>query len=151
MSLRIGNQKGLQNRGAHRTKWLLYQVLLRSSLEAPLNRSYDQLMLIYEVNVFVNEDRAQEYAEFLDHHIRDILKIKGFIKAELFSELIDSSTPTPEPKQAHFAIHYHVETEADLQNYFNHHASAMRKDAIDRFGNSFSAKRRNLISIQKFN
>jgi heme-degrading monooxygenase HmoA len=151
LSLRIGNQKGLQNRGVHRTKWLLYQVLLRSSLEAPLNRSYDQLMLIYEVNVFVNEDRAQEYAEFLDHHIRDILKIKGFIKAELFSELIDSSTPTPEPKQAHFAIHYHVETEADLQNYFKHHAAAMRKDAIDRFGNSFSAKRRNLISIQKFN
>ena len=108
-------------------------------------------MLIYEVNVSVTESRAREYAEYLNHHILEILKFQGFRSAELFQEIRpDTDAPAEAPKKIHYVVHYRVESEHDLQHYFDHHAPAMRQDAIARFGGSFTAHRRNLILVKPF-
>ena len=108
-------------------------------------------MLIYEVNVSVLESRAQEYAEFLNHHIREILQFQGFRSAELFQELRpDTDGSTDGPKKIHYVVQYRIDSEQDLQHYFDHHSPAMRQDAISRFGDSFSAHRRNLRLLKPF-
>jgi hypothetical protein len=108
-------------------------------------------MLIYEVNISVLEPRSEEYAEFLNHHIQEILAFQGFVSAELLREMHPPSESVSTPaKRVHFVVQYRVETEQDLQNYFDHHAAAMRQDAIQRFGDSFTAHRRNLRLLQSF-
>ncbi len=112
---------------------------------------YHQTMLIYEVNVSVIESRAREYAEFLNHHILEILKFQGFRSAELFQEIRpDIDGHAEAPKKIHYVVHYRVDSEHDLQHYFDHHAPAMRQDAIARFGDSFTAHRRNLRLVKPF-
>ncbi len=121
------------------------------TLDDDLESPYHQAMLIYEVNVSVIESRADEYAEFLNHHIREILAFQGFVSAELFREIRPTTDASAsELKKVHFVVQYRVQSEQDLQHYFDHHAAAMRQDAIQRFGDSFTAHRRNLQAIGSF-
>jgi hypothetical protein len=121
-------------------------------LDGARDPPYHQSMLIYEVNVSVLESRAEEYAEFLNHHIREILAFQGFVSAELLREIRPASdASTDQTKKVQFVVQYRVQSEQDLQHYFDHHAAAMRQDAIQRFGDSFTAHRRNLQVIQSFN
>jgi antibiotic biosynthesis monooxygenase (ABM) superfamily enzyme len=94
--------------------------------------------VIYEVNLFVQRAIEREYREWLDAHIREILALPGFVRAEVF-EVID---PAPAADEFALCTRYHVRDEAALQDYFREHAPRLRADGVARFGNNFRADRR---------
>ena len=96
-------------------------------------------MIIYEVNLKVNEDVVSEYLLWLDEHIYDMLKFPGFETATVHK--IDSTQ---------FVVSYEVDTMESLQNYFDNHAPKMRGDGITKFANKFSASRRILEVMRKY-
>ena len=104
-------------------------------------------MLIYEVNLEVDHDIADEYSQWLEDHIGQVLKFEGFLSAELFEEQTGGVEKNNSGK---WTIHYHVRDLECLENYFDQHAAKMRKDGLDRFGDKFSATRRVLKNIQHF-
>jgi quinol monooxygenase YgiN len=93
-------------------------------------------MIIYEVNLAIDNDIADAYTAWLRDHIREILAIDGFIRAEVFAE------QGPAADVHRIVVHYHLHDMASLERYFADHAPRLRADAVERFGDRFTATRR---------
>lgn len=96
-------------------------------------------MIIYEVNLTVNNEIFEEYYQWLVEHIKAMLKFKGFRQAELAKE---KNTENETNETAKITVRYFISSDEDLNDYLANHASAMREDGIKKFGNKFSAFRR---------
>lgn len=95
-------------------------------------------MIIYEVNLEVNAEIYEEYVPWLIGHIKEIVSFKGFKKAKLLEETdLDSAKTT-----RNLTIQYELDTRENLQEYFDLHAAAMRKEGNERYGGKFKASRR---------
>ncbi|MFN7685907.1 MAG: DUF4286 family protein [Oligoflexia bacterium] len=92
--------------------------------------------MIYEVNIKVESQIAAQYAEFLKNHIPELLKIDGFESAEWWTEVDADLTSVL------WVIHYRVKSRALLERYLAEDAPRMRAEAIARFGERFSIRRR---------
>lgn len=92
--------------------------------------------VIYEVNLDVDAGIADDFLAWLRSHVAAILALPGFLAAEI------SAVEDPPPGRRLWCVHYRAHSRAALQDYFNHHAAAMRGDGIARFGDAFSASRR---------
>ncbi|WIO73051.1 DUF4286 family protein [Porticoccaceae bacterium LTM1] len=103
-------------------------------------------MLIYEVNLTVNDDVAKEYKAWLKTHIDEILAIDGFHAAKMYQRDSDEAGGNGEC----WTIHYFLESREALNNYFDLHAEKMREDGLKRFGGKFSASRKVLEPMEKF-
>lgn len=98
-------------------------------------------MILYEVNAEIKKDLANAYLEWLGPHIEKILKEPGFISAQVFQEKDECSAA------AHFTVHYSVESSKDLENYFKGPAPKFRQEAVQKFGENLSIRRRELVNI----
>ena len=105
-------------------------------------------MLIYEVNLEVDDDINFKMAGWLPEHIDAILKNKGFQSAHWYFRKPEDEGAKPNNKTL-WSIHYLVEDRESLDNYLNNHAAKMREEGIKKFGDKFSANRRvlNLLSV----
>ncbi len=106
------------------------------------NRLHD-VMLIYEVNLYVDNAVAEEMAVWMKDHIREMLAFEGFVGATWYQR-------DPEEGRQRWVVHYQVERWDQVNAYFEHHADAMRQDELARFGGSFSADRRVLMERESF-
>jgi len=97
-------------------------------------------VIVYEVNLLVDEAVAGDYGEWLDEHIAEMLALPGFKSAEWFE---DSEA---HPSGRSWSIRYRLENVAAMDRYLNEFAPAMRADGMARFGSRFSASRRVLRS-----
>jgi len=98
--------------------------------------------LIYEVNLSVDKAIIESFDEWLAGHVEEMLRQPGFLGAEVFDVEDDVDG------RARRVSHYHVETRTDLENYLENSAARMRQDAVDRFGDRFSATRRVLQEVE---
>lgn len=99
-------------------------------------------MIIYEVNLIIQPQIWSQYTTWLAKHIEEILLIKGFEWADIFQIL------EPEADQAgQICVQYHLTNHKALKLYTKQHAAEMRQQAIDLFGDQFSASRRVLQAI----
>lgn len=96
-------------------------------------------MVIYEVNLLVDEAVTANYARWLPVHIREILELKGFESAKW---LIKEPEANDENGKTHWTIQYCLRDKKSLDDYLRDHAPRFRKDGLDRFGGNFSAWRR---------
>ncbi|KAL9641984.1 hypothetical protein ABK040_004041 [Willaertia magna] len=99
--------------------------------------------VVYEVNLIIDKEIEEEFKSWLPEHIQLILKIKGFIEARWFES--DPVENNLDNNKTYYTVHYLLEDRESLQNYFDNHASELRKDGINRFGTKFSASRRVMI------
>jgi hypothetical protein len=100
-------------------------------------------MIIYNVTVKVDKNISTEWLEWMkDIHIPAILETKCFTGYKLVQvlELDDSDGPT-------YAVQYFAETIDKYKNYICLHADEMRKQATDKWGDSFIAFRSLLREI----
>lgn len=96
------------------------------------------MSVVYEVNLRIDADIAGEYRAWLAEHIDAMLRLPGFVDAQLFDVV-------PEPgagSQVEFCVHYSLRDEQALLDYLRGHAPRMRADGQARFGQRFSASRR---------
>ncbi|MGH8051883.1 MAG: DUF4286 family protein [Arenimonas sp.] len=103
------------------------------------------MSIIYEVNVFVQRDIENAYREWLAKHIAEILALPGFIDAQSFDVQQDNQAD-----DIAICVHYRLESQAALDNYFENHAVRLRADGVARFGDRFRATRRVLSNIKIF-
>lgn len=96
-------------------------------------------MIVYEVNLLVDEAVKVDYAEWLPVHIREILELKGFESAKW---LIKEPEADDEKGKTYWTVQYFLTDKKSLDDYLRDHAPRFRKDGLDRFGGSFSAWRR---------
>lgn len=99
--------------------------------------------IIYEVNLIVDEDIYSKYFTWLQEHVSQMLKFKGFINAHIF-EIKDDKK---EGKKL-ITVQYVVNSMEDLNDYFKNHSTKMREDGLNRFPNKFTANRRILECLQ---
>ena len=66
-----------------------------------------------------------------------MLTLPYFIKAEIWKEEESNS----------FSVRYYLNKREYLEDYFQNHAKKMRKEAVAKFKNDFTAKRRILVLI----
>jgi Domain of unknown function (DUF4286) len=92
-------------------------------------------MIVYEVRISVDRAIADDYRAWLDSHIREILTLPGFDRAELLAEDDD---------QGHrvWTVRYHLENRVALELYLKDHAPRMRAEGVRRFGDSVTTTRR---------
>lgn len=96
-------------------------------------------MVIYEVNLSIDNEIFKDYKAWLDAHILEMLKFPGFLNATVLNELREGAELD---NQKHLTVQYQLQSEEDLQSYFNEHAAKMRGDGVNRFKGRFSATRR---------
>lgn len=100
-------------------------------------------MIVYEVRAVVDADAADAYRTWLEPHIREILAIPGFTRAELLAEDDDGGRPVT-------TVRYHLESRAALEHYLREHAPRLRADGLARFGGKFETSRRVLELVRRF-
>lgn len=99
---------------------------------------------VYEVSIRFSDAsvKADYYKWLTSSHIQEVLKYDGFISAELLEEF-----PGPDG----FLLRYFLESESVFTKYdSSEDAKRLRLQGIERFGNSFSATRRVLLSRDVF-
>ncbi len=94
-------------------------------------------MIIYEVNIEIDMAVFEEYIGWLKPHIKELLAIDGFIKADLLFENDDKTEGIKKITVAYYLKDYDA-----YHNYVETHANKMRKDAIRRFEGQFKVARR---------
>ena len=106
-------------------------------------------MIIYEVNLTVDPDVADEYATWLRPHIAHILKIDGFLGTEWLDR--DAVDENGDSEKVRWTIQYRLRDRAALEAYQRDHAPALIHEGQARFGGRFRASRRVLEPMKIFN
>ena len=99
-------------------------------------------MIIYEVNLSVNNLIYDDYIKWLKSHISKILAYKGFCKHHLYTV---SSTDLNQRK---LCVHYYINSLEDLDYYLKNYSEEIRLDGLNLFGDNFTASRR-VLSISE--
>lgn len=92
-------------------------------------------MIRYEVRLTVASGVAVAYRDWLGDHVREILALPGFVRAEVFTEPRDDG-------QVGYCVHYQLRDMAALTDYLRDHAPRLRADGLARFPGQFTAERR---------
>ncbi len=97
-------------------------------------------MLIYEVNLEVDEEINYKMAAFLQDHLQEMLEFKGFKSAYWYFRRPEDEQCRP--THTLWTIQYVVESQDDLDNYLNNHAQTMRSATDALFEGRYKATRR---------
>lgn len=110
-------------------------------------------MLIYEVNLTVDGDIAAHYSSWLREHIREMLELDGFEAAAWYARSDDGDAvpdaDEPTGRRA-WTIQYQIRDREALQTYFDEHAEAVRREAVQQFGDHVTTDRRILEQKRLF-
>lgn len=104
-------------------------------------------MVLYEVNLIVKRDVADDYAAWLPGHIREMLGLPGFESAEWLSDEDFHEDAGADPR---WTILYRLRSHDDFIRYAENEAERMRAEGIERFGKNFEATRRVLRVEERF-
>jgi Domain of unknown function (DUF4286) len=99
------------------------------------------MIVIYEVNFFIERSIETAYRHWLAQHIDEILCLPGFVEAKCFEVQVDDSNC-----EFPLCVHYYLDSQTSLDDYLLNHAPRLRADGIARFGDRFRATRRVLCS-----
>ena len=92
-------------------------------------------MILYEVRLDVDAEIATEFRAWLVAHVREILALPGFVRADILRE-------ERAQDRVCWCTHYWLVDRAALDAYLHEHAPRLRADGLQRFPNRFTAERR---------
>lgn len=96
--------------------------------------------VVYEVSLEVDPAIIGQFDTWLTTHVQAMLRLPGFREARILPE--SEQMPQPASGWQTRVVQYTVASQADLDAYFDAHASRMRAEGIERFGDRFRASRR---------
>lgn len=103
--------------------------------------------VIYEVDIRVENETKIAYMDWLQSHIDQMLGFEGFKSADVFEYNLNEESLVDE-NHTYITVHYHVDKQESLAQYQQKNAHTMQEDAINKFGDKFSAKRRVLTRVK---
>ena len=98
-------------------------------------------MIVYEVNLEFDVAIAAAYRAWLATHIQQILELPGFVSAQVH-EVVD---PLPTAGRNGLSVRYVVRDLESFESYQRDHASRLRADGLERFGEEGVRIRRRLL------
>ena len=99
-------------------------------------------MIVYEVNLQVDNGIFEPFVTWLKAHIREMGDFDGFGEGTI------ETAEEGNPGCTLLVVRYPVRDREALENYFHIGAPKMREDGLQRFPNQFSATRRILKPLQ---
>lgn len=99
------------------------------------------MSVLYEVNLSVDAEVAEDYRVWLAEHVREILALPGFVSARVWRV----SEPSPPADRVQWCVQYILIDREALQHYLDVHASRLRAAGMARFADRFGATRRVLL------
>lgn len=96
-------------------------------------------MVVYEVNLDVDQSVAHEFRAWLGRHVAEMLELPDFEDAEILR------VSEPPEGRCCWSCRYFLKNHEALDQYFRDSAERMRADGLKRFGGKFSAFRRILV------
>lgn len=104
--------------------------------------------VIYEVNLEIQKEYAEDYMNWLRPHMMDMLKFEGFISGTIsdFERVKEYNDPSIVAK----VVTYRVRSREDLQKYFDYGATKMRGQATNKFKGKFKAWRRVIAPKEQY-
>lgn len=109
---------------------------LFSSIKERASSWLFQDVVLYEVTLTVEQEIAEEYAEWLSPHIREILDLDEVAGASWWRVESD------DPNTVSWCVKYEFPNREAYQSYLDNHAERLRGDGLERFGGRFEASRR---------
>ncbi len=101
------------------------------------------MVVIYEVNLEIAGDVAAEFAEWLPHHVAEVLALPGFIDAVIASDEMAGADIKA------WSVRYRLDNRQALDRYLDQHAERMRADGMTRFGGHMRASRRIMTEVRR--
>lgn len=96
--------------------------------------------VIYRVTLEVEPAIVEQFDAWLADHMQAMLRLPGFREALLLPDSESAPQTTPAGWLTR-VVQYTVASQADLDTYFRDHATRMRAEGIERFGDRFRASR----------
>lgn len=100
-------------------------------------------MILYEVNFEIDTPQTEALLEWLEGHMEAMLKIDGFMKAELFEALEEYD----DEGQIILTIHYYLSSEEALNRYFAEFDEEVQASIPQEFHKNLSLWRRVLNAV----
>lgn len=100
-------------------------------------------MVIYEVNLKVNNEIFTKFIQWLSLHIEDVLKFPGFVKAVFLRDF-----ESDDDLQKNISIQYYLNSPKSLDNYLKNHAPTIRQVGLSKFPNQYSYSYR-ILEVQE--
>lgn len=97
-------------------------------------------MLIYEVNLSINNDVFPDFYEWLLPHTEEVLSHKGFKRAEI--GIIENQE---DDNKNHLRLNFTIDSPENLQDYLTNHAPRLRTEVDNKFDNKITATRRIIV------
>ncbi|PWY55405.1 DUF4286 domain-containing protein [Legionella qingyii] len=94
-------------------------------------------MVIYEVNLVIDEDIYPQFQLWLKKHVKEMLQFPGFIQASILKPENENTA-----NQEKLTVQYQLENRESLKVYFTEFALKMREEGLKLFKDKFSAQRR---------
>ena len=110
-------------------------------VKSPAVPNKDQVV-IYEVNLTINNEVINEFDVWLKSHVAEMLAIPGFISAS--TAVIENDDENTKQR----SVQFRLTNQQDLDAYFENDAERMRAIALDKFSNKMTALRRVLTPSQ---
>ena len=107
------------------------------------------MSFIYEVNLEVDENIAEQFSQWLTPHIEEMLSFDGFQSAQWL--IRNKEDEEIEKEVVLWTIQYVLDDKSSYEQYISTHAQRMRQEGLELFGGSFQASRRLLHSHLSFN
>jgi len=104
---------------------------------------------IYEVAISFNDKSiSKQYYNWLsNHHVKEVLDFPGFVSAELLILYGGGNSIEADSSQEGIVVRYTLESLNVFDDYNKSDlARRLRKDAIEQFGDKFTAQRRVLLT-----
>ncbi len=102
-------------------------------------------MYIYNVTVNIEESVRDEWLNWMEDHIPDVLATGKFISAKMTEVLVEE-----EMGGVTYSIQYTAKTREDLDNYYKYDAPKLQSDGMKRFADKMVAFRTELKVINEF-
>ena len=93
-------------------------------------------MIIYEVNLSISKTIKDSFKVWLKDHAESMITFPGFLKFFIYE------ISSKEQNTFNLCVHYYIESEFYLENYFSNYAEKMRQEGINLFNDKFTATRR---------
>ena len=97
-------------------------------------------MIIYEIDIEIDNDIYKKYIQWLKKHIKLMLTFDGFLNANIYYYKKDTL-------KKNILVHYYVFNINQLNDYINNKSYKIRSDGIEKFNSSIKIKRRILTEL----
>lgn len=101
-------------------------------------------MYIYNVTINIEESLHDEWLNWMESHIADVLNTGKFTAAKLTEVLAENESGRT------YSVQYSANSRKDLDDYYQVHADKLRAESIKKFGNKMLAFRTELKLIKEF-